>query len=107
MHPLCGAQPVPFVSVRITRGTLVSHFILMSLLAAEPQSSAGLLCLTQYLIGMSFLTACPMVRDWSVLRAGSVCFPLYSVSLYFFYGLALQGWVLRTDIECIYSLYAS
>ena len=25
MHPLCGALPVPYVPVRVTRGTLISH----------------------------------------------------------------------------------
>ena len=25
MHPLCGALPVPYVSVRVTRGTLIAH----------------------------------------------------------------------------------
>ena len=25
MHPLCGALPVPFVPVRVTRGALVAH----------------------------------------------------------------------------------
>ena len=25
MHPLCGAQPVPYVPVRVTRGALIAH----------------------------------------------------------------------------------
>ena len=25
MHPLCGALPVPYVPVRVTRGTLMAH----------------------------------------------------------------------------------
>ena len=25
MHPLCGALPVPYVPVRVTRGTLIAH----------------------------------------------------------------------------------
>ena len=25
MHPLCGALPVPYVSVRVTRGALIVH----------------------------------------------------------------------------------
>ena len=25
MHPLCGALPVPYVPVRVTRGALVAH----------------------------------------------------------------------------------
>ena len=43
VHPFCGALPVPFVAVRVTRGALVLICILMHLLAAEPQSTAGLL----------------------------------------------------------------
>ena len=40
MHPLCGALPVPYVPVWVTRGTLIAHRILMSLPAAEPRSTA-------------------------------------------------------------------
>ena len=25
MHPLCGALPVPYVPVRVTRGALIAH----------------------------------------------------------------------------------
>ena len=45
MHQLCGTLPVPYVTVRVTCGTLIAHryTVLMRLPAAEPRSTAGLI----------------------------------------------------------------
>ena len=56
MHPLCGALPVPYVSVRVTRGALNAHRYTYAHPAAEPHSSAGLLFPSQYLSGTLWLT---------------------------------------------------
>ena len=48
MHPLLGAQPVPYVPVRVTRGTLVAHWNTCAPAVAEPRSSAGLSFLLIY-----------------------------------------------------------
>ena len=71
MHPLCGALPLPYVPVRVTRAHIDS---LMRLLAAEPRSIAGLLFACQYLCGPILVTPCSMVWDWRVSRAGPMPF---------------------------------
>ena len=44
VHPLNGALPGPYVSVRVTRGHLIAHwYTYMRRLAVEPRSTAGLL----------------------------------------------------------------
>ena len=43
MHPLCGALPVPYVPVRVTRGALIAHRYTYEAPAAVPRSTAGLL----------------------------------------------------------------
>ena len=43
MHLLCGALPVPYVPMQVTRVALVAHNILMRLLALEHRITAGLL----------------------------------------------------------------
>ena len=40
MHPICGALPVPYVPVQITRGTLIAHRYTYAPPAAEPRSTA-------------------------------------------------------------------
>ena len=110
-HPLCGALPVPYVPVRVTRGALIAHWYTFApprLPAAEPCSTAGLLFPFQSLSGMIWLTPYLMVWDWRVSRAGPMpfCWPscsllfrlqLFSLSLLFLYRLRLVVWGLWTD----------
>ena len=88
---------------------LLSHIgVLLRLPAAEPRSTAGLLCTSQSLSGMIWLTPYFMVWDWWVSRAGPMpfcgpscsllfCLQLFSLSLLFLYRLVVWGWGLRTD----------
>ena len=82
-HPLCGALPVPYVPVRVTRGALIAHRYTFALPAAEPRSIAGLLFSSQYLSGMIWLTPNLIVLDRRVSRAGPMPFCLPSCSLLF------------------------
>ena len=68
-HPLCGALPVPYVPVQVTRGALITHRYTFRLPAAEPRSTAGLLFPSQSLSGMVWLTPYLMVWDWRVSNA--------------------------------------
>ena len=43
MHPLNGAEPGPYVPVRVTHSALVAHRYIVRCLAAEPRSTTGLL----------------------------------------------------------------
>ena len=81
---------------------------LMSLLAAEPRSTAGPSFHCKYLCGTILATPYSMVWDWRVSRAGPIsfywpscslpfCLLLFSLPLLSFYGLVLWGCVLRTD----------
>ena len=42
MHPLCGALPVPYVPVRVTRGAVIAHRFTY----ATPRSRASQYCRT-------------------------------------------------------------
>ena len=68
MHPLHGALPVPYVPVRVTRGTLGTHRYTY----APPRSIAGLLFLFPRPCGTILLTPCSLV--WRVSRAGPMLF---------------------------------
>ena len=83
-HPLCGALPVPYVPVRVTRGALIAHRYTFAPPAVEPRSTALLLFPSQYLSGMIWLTPYLMVWDWRVSRAGPMPFCWPSCSLLFF-----------------------
>ena len=108
MHPLCGALPVPYVPVRVTRGALIAHRYTY----APPRCRT-----TQYR-----RTFIPLSLSlWNVLvdpvfegvglavsRAGPMhfCWPscfflfylqLFSLSLLFLYRFVVWGWGLRTD----------
>ena len=87
-----------------------SHIcILMSLLAAEPRSTEGLLFHSQYFRGTILVTPYSMVWDWGVSITGTMPFILpkllalsfsstVSISLLSFYVLVLWGgWGRRTD----------
>ena len=112
MNPLCGALPVPYVPVTVTRGahrfTYAHIGSLMRRLAAEPSSIAGLLFPCQYLCETILVTPFSMVSDWQVSRAGPMPFYwpscsltifllLFYLSLLSFCWLVLRGWCLRID----------
>ena len=106
LHPLCGALPVRYVPVRVTRGALITH----------RYTYAPPLCRTlQYR-----RTFIPLsVSLWNALvdhvsdgvglagfKTRSFCWPscsllfslqLFSLSLIFLYRLVVWGWGLRTD----------
>ena len=108
MHPLCGVLPVPYVPVRVTRGTLISHRYTYAPPRCRTSQYPKLLFSSQYLSGPIWLTPYSMVWDWRVSRAGPMpfCFPscsllfclqLFSLSLLFQYRLVVWGLGLRTD----------
>ena len=88
MHPLmmryldrmcqCGLHAVPWSHI----GILMSH------LAAEPRSTAGLWFPSQCPSGMIWLTPYSMVWDWRVSRAGPMLF-YWPELLYLYYSLLL------------------
>ena len=107
MHPLYGALPVSYVSVRVTRCARVHTGILMSLLGTKPRSTAGLLFPFQCLCGTIFVAQYSMVWDLRVFRAGPpmifywfsarsvlvfLCVPFLS-----FYRLVLWDCKIRTE----------
>ena len=109
MHPLCDALPVPYVPVRVTRGTVTAHRF----------TYAPPCCRTsQYHRTCILLSVSPWndlsepvfdgVWDWRVSREGPMpfywpscpltfCLLLFSLSLLSFCALVLWGWGLRTD----------
>ena len=99
-HPLCGALPVPYVPVRVTRGALIAHRYTFAppCCRTSQYSISGTIWLTQY----------SMVWDWRVSRAGPMpfcwpscslllCLQLFSLSLPVLYRLVVWGWGLPTD----------
>ena len=85
--------------VRVTRGALIAHGILMHLLAAEPLSPAGSLFLSQCPCGTILLTLYSMVFDLRVSRAGLMLFYwpklLYSFCFLLFFSFSLQIGVVK------------
>ena len=107
-HQLCGALPVPYLPVRVTRGVLIAHRYTFAPPRCRTSHTAGLFFPSQYLSGTIWLTPYLMVWDWRVSRAGtmpfccpscsfSFCLQLFSLSLLFLYRLVVWGWGLRTD----------
>ena len=75
MHPLNGALLGPYVTVQVTRGALVEHrCILMSRLASENCSTAGLLFCSQGPSGTILLTPYWMGWDFNITLRGGQCF---------------------------------
>ena len=114
-HPLCGALPVPYVPVRVTRGALIAHRYTFVPPAVEPRTTAPLLFPSQYLSGTIWLTPYLMVWDWRVSREGPMpfcwpscsllfCLQLFSLYLLFLYRLVVWCWGIRTDSVSI-SIY--
>ena len=107
-HPLCGAVPVPYVPVRVTRGALIAHRYTF----APPRCRTSQYHRTFISLSVSLwidrLTPYLIVWDWRVSRAGPMpfcwpscsllfCLQLFSLSLIFLYMLVVWGWGLRTD----------
>ena len=65
-HPLCGALPMPYVPVRVTRGALIAHRYTFAPHRCRTSQYCGLLFLSQYLSGTIWLTPYLMVWDWRV-----------------------------------------
>ena len=94
VHPLNGALPGLYVSVRVTGGALVAHRYTRNLqyrtFAAEPCSTAGLLFPSRCPSGTILLTAYSMVWDWRVSKARpmllywpKLLYPYYSLLPFF------------------------
>ena len=107
-HLLCGAIPVPYVPVRVTRGALISHRYTFAPPRCRTSQYRRTLFTSQYLSGTIWLTPYLMVWDWRVSRAGPMpfcwpscsllfCLQLFSLYLLFLYRLVVWGWGLRTD----------
>ena len=107
-HPLCGALPVPYVPVRVTRGALIAHRYTY----APPRCRTSQYRRTFIPLSVSLwnelVGPSSMVWDWRVSRAGPTpfcwpgcsllfCLQLFSLSLLFLYRLVVWGLGLRTD----------
>ena len=113
MYPLDGTLPGQYVPVRVTRGALVAHRILIRRLAAKPPRTAGLLFPSRCPSGTILLTQYSMVWDYRGSRAGrsffiglswsipTMVFYYFSLSLLSVYWLVLWGLGLRTDMVYI------
>ena len=102
-HPLCGALPVPYVPVRVTRGALIPHRYTFVPPRCRTSQYRRTFVPSHYLYGMIWLTPCLMMLDWRVSRAGKMpfcwpscsllfCLQLFYLSLLFHYRLAVWGW---------------
>ena len=108
LHPLCGALPVPYVPVPVTRGAFIAHWYTYAPPRCRTSQYRRTFIPSQYLSGTLWLTPYSMVWDWRVSRPGPMpfcwpscsllfCLQLVSLSLLFLYRLVVWGWVLRTD----------
>ena len=96
MHPLCGALHVPYVPVRVTRGTLIAHRYTY----APPCCRTSQYRRTFILLSVSlWLTPYSMVWDWRSRTCPMpfcwpscsllFCLQLFSLSLLFLYRLVV------------------
>ena len=105
MHPLCGALPVPYVPVRVTRCTLIAHRYTY----APPRCRASQyhrtfislsVSLWNDLVDPVFDGVGGFKEQVQCLFVGVLallfCLQLFSLSL-FLYRLVVWGWGLRTD----------
>ena len=84
-HPLCGALPVPYVPVPVTRGALIAHQYTFAPPLCRTSQYCRTLFPSQYLSGMIWLTPYLMVWDWLVSRAGPMSFVgLVALSFFLF-----------------------
>ena len=87
MHPNYNDQPAPYGPLHAVLWPHIS--ILLSLLAAEPRNTAGLLIPTQCLCGTILPTLYPMVWDWQVSRV---------VLMLFYWPQLLDPFLSSTDL---------
>ena len=108
-RPLCGALPVPYVPVRVTRGALIAHLYTF----APPRCRTSQYRRTFIHLSVSlwndlFDPVFGGFPDWRISRAGPMpfcwpscsllfCLQLFLVSLLFLYRLVVWGYGLRTD----------
>ena len=83
MHPLCGALPVPYMPVRVTRGALIAHRYTYAPHRCKTSQYRTLLFPSQYLSGTIWLTSYSAMWDWRGSRAGQMPFSWPSCSLLF------------------------
>ena len=72
MHPLYGAQHVPYVPVRVTRCTLVAHRYTYAPPLCRTSQDRKRLFPSQCPSGTILLTLYSMVLNWRVSRAGPI-----------------------------------
>ena len=108
MHPFCGALPVPYVPVRVTRGTLIAHrYTYAPPRCRTSQYRRTYIPLSVSLwndlvdpvfddVGLAGFKAGPMPFCWPSCSL-LFCLQLFSRSLLFFFRLVVWGWGLRTD----------
>ena len=108
MHPLCDALPVPYVPVRVTRGTLSAHlytYVLPRCRTSKYRSTFIPLLVSLWNdlvdpvfdgVGLRVSRAGPMSFCWPSCFF-LFCLQLFSLSLLFLYKLVVWSWGLRTD----------
>ena len=112
MHPLCGALPVSYVPVRVTRGTLIAHrYTYAPPRCRTSQYRRSFIPISVSLwndlvdpvfdgVGLAGSRAGPMPFCWHSCSL-LFCLQLFSLSLLFLYRLVVWGWGLRTDTVSI------
>ena len=108
MHSLCGAIPLPYVPVRVTRGAVISHwFTYAPPRCTTSQFHRTFIPLSVSLwndlsdpvfdgVGLAGFMSRPMPFYWPSCSL-TFCLLLFSLSLLSFGGLVLWGWGHRTD----------
>ena len=101
-HPLCGALPVPYVPVRVTRGAVIAHrFTYVTPCCRTSQYHRTFIPLSVSLwndlsdpvcdgVGLAGFKSRPMPFYWPSCSL-TFCLVLCSLSLLSFYGLVLWG----------------
>ena len=108
IHTLCGALPVQYVPLRVTRGTVFSHRFTYAPPRCRTSQYRRTFIPLSVSLSNDLSTPRSMVCDWQVSRAEPMpfywpsclltfCLMLFSLSLISFCGLVLWGWGLRTD----------
>ena len=82
-HPLCGALPVPYVPIRVTRSAFIAHRYTFAPLRCRTSQYLRTFIPLSVSLWMIWLTPYLMVWDWRVSRAGPMPFCWLSCSLLF------------------------